>query len=164
MIQSIRSNMNICKAILTCAELFRSTLSVTWPCKEERNRCDPLQNSATDCRRMIIPLWTHYNKSLVLNECCLRPRCENIKLTSRTKRGWRKCFLSAASIWFENWGVVDPGKKMSIFLENFRKILIFLGNLTNKKSIFQGKFQKNFDFLQIIFLKFQIFKANFRRI
>src|SRR6218665_687948 len=73
---------------------------------------------------------------------------------------------TAASIWFEIWRVVDPGKKNSIFLENFRKMTIvqaisqknrfFRANLRTisiffscnftKDSDFQGKFLKNFDF------------------
>src|SRR6218665_3135519 len=47
---------------------------------------------------------------------------------------------AAASIWFEIWGVVDPGKKISIFRAHLSEISIFSGNFT--------KFLKNFDFLR----------------
>src|SRR6218665_3052636 len=74
------------------------------------------------------------------------------------QRNQGKDRATAASIWFEIWGVVDPGKKNSIstgkfpknvkffrqfykrissFAGKFPKILIFSGNLKN--SIFQAK-------------------------
>ena len=61
------------------------------------------------------------------------------------------CFDShpAASIWFENWGVVDPGEKNSIFSGNFTKIIDFSGQISDKFRFFSGKF----------FLKIQFFQA-----
>src|SRR6218665_1185489 len=61
---------------------------------------------------------------------------------------------STASIWFEIWGVVDPGKKSPIFPSKFpqnfdfsmEKFRYFQANL-GKISIFSGKLTKNFDFL-----------------
>src|SRR6218665_3621522 len=62
---------------------------------------------------------------------------------------------AAASLCFEIWGVVDPGKKClffsgnftknRFFRTNFLKISIFTGNFT-EISILQGKFPKNFHF------------------
>src|SRR6218665_442166 len=52
---------------------------------------------------------------------------------------------SAASIWFEIWEVVDPGKKFPFFQANFRKISIFSRKLT-KNFHFPGKLTNNFDF------------------
>src|SRR6218665_3363880 len=55
----------------------------------------------------------------------------------------RCCFnrrqrTTAASNWFEIWGVVDPGlKKIRFFHANFRQISIFSGNFT-KVSIFSN--------------------------
>jgi len=76
---------------------------------------------------------------------------------------------AAASIWFENWGVVDPGEKMSIFSGNFTKIIDFSGQISEKFrffqvilqkiSIFQGKFPKNFDFLGNFTKNFDFFQA-----
>src|SRR6218665_1818861 len=45
---------------------------------------------------------------------------------------------SAASIWFEIWGVVDPGKNIRFS----RKVSMFLGNFTKKKKIFRENFRK----------------------
>ena len=46
--------------------------------------------------------------------------------------------IAAASIWFEIWVIVDPGKqKFRFFQANFRKKSIFSGNL--KKLDFQAK-------------------------
>ena len=42
----------------------------------------------------------------------------------------------AASIWFENWGVVDPGEKNSIFSGNFTKIIDFSGQISKKNVDF----------------------------
>ena len=68
---------------------------------------------------------------------------------------------AAASIWFEIWGVVDPGQKNPFSRKILEKNSIFSGNFTSKKSIFQGKFPKNFDFFHVISQKIPIFKANF---
>src|SRR6218665_2256380 len=66
--------------------------------------------------------------------------------------------LSAASIWFEIWGVVPPWirvKKFQFLQANFRKISISSGNFTQKNSIFSGKFPKKFRFFRIFFSNFQ---------
>ena len=66
-------------------------------------------------------------------------------------------YCTVASIWFEIWGVVDPGQQIFDFSgqikEKFRffqaisqKISIFPGNFFLQISIFPGKFLKNFDF------------------
>src|SRR6218665_2932205 len=47
---------------------------------------------------------------------------------------------SAASIWFEIWGVVDPGKKIRFS----RKVSMFLGNFTKN---FLGQISEKFRFL-----------------
>src|SRR6218665_3538712 len=52
---------------------------------------------------------------------------------------------SAASIWFEIWGL--RVNKISFFQANFREISIFSGNLTKK-----------FDFSRQIFRKFRVFR------
>src|SRR6218665_2502477 len=67
---------------------------------------------------------------------------------------------SAASIWFEIWGVVDPGKKIRFS----RKVSMFLGNFT-KKIDFLGQISEKFRFLTDDFTKnCTFFKANFQRI
>src|SRR6218665_3367640 len=56
-------------------------------------------------------------------------------------------FLAAASIWFEIWGVVDPGEKIWIIQGKFPKNFDFFQAIFTKKiSIFPGKFPKVFDF------------------
>jgi len=60
-----------------------------------------------------------------------------------------KCLLSAASIWFEIWGVVDPGKN---------KIVDFSGNFTQKFN-FSRQLSEKFQFFQAISQKISIFKA-----
>jgi len=79
--------------------------------------------------------------------------------------------LTAASIWFKIWGVVEPGqknfdfsrqisekfrffqvislKKIRIFKVNFRKIAISSGNFTKKNRFFQTNFQQNSIFQEI---------------
>src|SRR6218665_422542 len=79
--------------------------------------------------------------------------------------------LAAASIWFEIWGVVDPGQKILIFEENLGKVLNFFRQLDKQKidfsiQIFEEfrffrQFQKNFDFLKNC-RKISIFSGNFR--
>jgi len=64
----------------------------------------------------------------------------------------RVSVCAAASTWFENWGVLDPGEKISIFSGNFTKIIDFVGQISEK-----------FRFFKVI-IKFRLFKANFRRI
>ena len=57
------------------------------------------------------------------------------------------------SIWFEIWGVMDPGKKNSIFP----------GKLTENFD-FSGKFPTNLDFFLAHFWQFWFFQANFPKI
>jgi len=87
--------------------------------------------------------------------------------TRRTLRGhqWRRLCrylpvrwlmvspMAAASIWFEIWEVVDPGKKNQFFQANFRKI-----------SIFFTQFDTNFDFTRKISEKFRIFRQFHKKI
>src|SRR6218665_3616458 len=49
---------------------------------------------------------------------------------------------NSSSIWFEIWGVVDPGKKNRFLQANFRKISISSGNFTKKFRFFQANFRK----------------------
>jgi len=56
----------------------------------------------------------------------------------------RRQSAPAASIWFEIWGVMDPGQKISIFQGNFQKIWIFSGNFTNKKIDFSRQIFEKF--------------------
>ena len=52
---------------------------------------------------------------------------------------WQQVLCSTeASIWFEIWGVVDPGQKISIYS----------GNFTNKKIDFSEQISENFDFFR----------------
>jgi len=62
-----------------------------------------------------------------------------------------KYHSTAASIWFEIWGVVDPGQqnfdfsmqiseKFSLFQAILQKISIFSGTFYKRISIFPGKF------------------------
>jgi len=60
--------------------------------------------------------------------------------------------------------VVDPGQKILIFPENLGKILIFTGNLTNKKSIFSANFRKISIFYRYFHKNFLFFKTNSGRI
>jgi len=65
---------------------------------------------------------------------------------------------TAASIWFEIWGVVDPGKQNFDFSRHIsEKFRFFSGNFT-KNSIFPGKFVKNFDIYRHIFEKLRFFR------
>src|SRR6218665_1702639 len=69
---------------------------------------------------------------------------------------YKHVFHSAASIWFEIWGFVDPRKKIrfsrqisrkfGFFQAISQKISIFQANF-RKVSIFSQYFTKNFDFL-----------------
>src|SRR6218665_2734852 len=60
---------------------------------------------------------------------------------------------SAASIWFEIWGVVGPGKNIRFS----RKVSMFLGNFTKKKSIFLGQISEKFRLLTDDFTKISPF-------
>ena len=53
---------------------------------------------------------------------------------------------TAASICFENWGVVDPGEKNSIFSGNITKIIDLSGQISKKFRFFQVILQKQFEF------------------
>src|SRR6218665_2375406 len=74
-------------------------------------------------------------------------------------------FKPGASIWFEIWGVVDPGQKHFDFL---KKNPIFSGNFTKKNQIFRANFPKksifsststkNFDFSKKISEGFRFFR------
>src|SRR6218665_1053579 len=59
----------------------------------------------------------------------------------------KRRITTAASIWFEIWGGVDPGKKIRFLQANFRKI-----------SIFQASLQKNIEFSMQISENFDFFK------
>src|SRR6218665_846017 len=69
---------------------------------------------------------------------------------------------SAASIWFEIWGVVDPGQKKLNFLGKFPKNFNFLGNFP-KYFDFLENFPKNFDFFRQ-FHKKSIFQGTLKKI
>src|SRR6218665_2678278 len=57
-------------------------------------------------------------------------------------RGIKRRIARAASIWFEIWGVVDPGKKISISTGKFPKKIIFSGNFTKEYRVLQANFRK----------------------
>src|SRR6218665_2226322 len=70
---------------------------------------------------------------------------------------------SAASIWFEIWGIVDPGQqnfdfsrqiseKFRFFQAILKKCRFFQANF-RKISIFSGKFFRNFDSFRQFFKK-----------
>src|SRR6218665_3155847 len=63
---------------------------------------------------------------------------------SREKRR----IATAASIWFEIWGVVDPGKKMSISTGKFPKIFSFFQAILQKNIEFCRQISENFDFFR----------------
>src|SRR6218665_3582509 len=54
----------------------------------------------------------------------------------------KRRIATMASIWFEIWGVVDPGQKISIST---------------------GKFPKNFNFSRNFIKEYRVFQANFRK-
>src|SRR6218665_3453660 len=68
----------------------------------------------------------------------------------------------AASIWFEIWGVVDPGQQHFDFPGKFPRNFAFFRQL--RESILQGKFLKNSDFSKHIFEQFRFFQGNFQKI
>src|SRR6218665_2618037 len=70
--------------------------------------------------------------------------------------------MSAASIWFEKWGVVDPGEKISIFSGNLTKIIDFSRQISEKFRFFQVILQNKFDFSRQISQKFR-FLGNFTK-
>src|SRR6218665_162086 len=64
------------------------------------------------------------------------------------QRNQEKAIATAASIWFEIWGVVDPGEK------NFD----FYRQISEKFQYFQPLLQKNIEFCRQISEKFDIFR------
>src|SRR6218665_3964610 len=71
----------------------------------------------------------------------------------------RSYYPAAASIWFEIWGVVDPGQKISIFPGKLPKTFDFSGNFT-KHRFFQANFRKN-SFFQAKLAIYRYFWANY---
>src|SRR6218665_2811249 len=71
---------------------------------------------------------------------------------------------SAASNWFEIWGVVDPGKqirfsrKVSMFLGNFTKKNQFLGQISEKFQFLTDDFKKSSPFSKQISKEFKFFR------
>jgi len=55
---------------------------------------------------------------------------------------------AAASIWFEIWGVVDPGQKNFNFSRQISEKLRFFQAISETNSILIGTFQKNLDFFR----------------
>src|SRR6218665_3338633 len=53
-------------------------------------------------------------------------------------------------MWFEIWGVVDPGKKISISTGNFPKKFQYFQAILQKNIEFCRKISENFDFFQAI--------------
>jgi len=53
---------------------------------------------------------------------------------------------AAASIWFETWGVVDPGQQNLDFSRQISEKFRFFQAISRKISTFPGKFMKNFNF------------------
>jgi len=68
---------------------------------------------------------------------------------------------AAASIWFEIWR--GPDKKKSIFPGKFLRNFDFPA-ISQQLSIFPSKFSKNFDFFRQIFEKFRYFLAILKEI
>src|SRR6218665_227476 len=54
----------------------------------------------------------------------------------------KRRIATMASIWFEIWGVVDPGKKISISTGKFLKNFNFFRQFYKRISSFAGKFPK----------------------
>ena len=77
-------------------------------------------------------------------------RTETIVLNVFIHKSIRLTF-AAASIRFEIWGVVEPGKKNRFSRNIFEKFWFFSGNFTKKKIDFSGQ----------IFEKFWFFSGNF---
>jgi len=61
----------------------------------------------------------------------------------------KRRIATTASIWFEIWAVVDPGKKISISTGKFPKNFNFWGNFTKEYRVLQANFRK-FWFFQAI--------------
>jgi|SRR6218665_2432554 len=83
----------------------------------------------------------------------------NVNSIPKVLQECRSWHVAAASIWFEIWGVVDPGLIKSIFPGKFPKISISQAREIDEKfrfsrqnwlniSIFSGKLTKDFDFFQ----------------
>jgi len=71
---------------------------------------------------------------------------------------------SAASIWFEIWGVVDPGKKNSIFTGKFPKNVDFFPAISLKNYGFSRQIFKKFRIFQQFDKQIWFFQANFQKI
>src|SRR6218665_1977334 len=54
----------------------------------------------------------------------------------------KRRIATAASIWFEIFGVVDRVKKFRFLEANFRKISIFSGNFTKEYRVLQANFRE----------------------
>ena len=103
-------------------------------------------------------------KRLFTSFSLLRTRSAEALETGRPKQQKMLYNMQRRQSGLNSGGVVDPGQKILIFKENSGKILIFSGNLTNKKSIFQANFRKISIFYRYFHKNFQFFKANFGRI
>src|SRR6218665_1068384 len=71
--------------------------------------------------------------------------------------------MSAASIWFEIWGSWIRVKKCRFSRKISEKFRFFQAISQTKKSIFQGKFPKNFGSFQVISQKISIFQVKFSK-
>src|SRR6218665_2684538 len=72
--------------------------------------------------------------------------------------------MSAASIWFEIWGGSWTRVKEFRFSRKIsEKFRFFQAISQTKKSIFQGKFPKNFGSFQVISQKISIFQVKFSK-
>src|SRR6218665_1556973 len=58
----------------------------------------------------------------------------------------KRRIATAASIWFEIWGVVDPGQKISISTDKFPKNFNFFRQFYKRISSFAGKFPRILNF------------------
>src|SRR6218665_1996413 len=66
----------------------------------------------------------------------------------------KRRIATAASIWFEIWGVVDPGKKIRFLQAHFRKISIFSATFTKEYRVLQANFRKCLFFQEIKKIRF----------
>src|SRR6218665_405069 len=66
----------------------------------------------------------------------------NMISVDATEKSREEYIATTASIWFEIWGVVDPGQKISISTGKFPKNFNFFRQFYKRISSFAGKFPK----------------------
>src|SRR6218665_1619196 len=74
-----------------------------------------------------------------VKEFCYLGNMISVDATEKSREGY---ISTMASIWFEIWGLVDPGQKMSLSTGKFPKNFNFFRQFYKRISSFAGKFPK----------------------